>query len=167
MPLAYDNRPKSTQWSFTVPASLTNRIVARLSTLSSDTILYLTFADVDDDTNNRYVQGFIKTSKRCRVSELRGLVGPTIFTIMSTLSDVNDVLTEILLNREVFEFGDVLACNRQGHRKDITMFKRSVDSGVSSIELLKELHPKICENYPGLVQSYTKKTPLMMIEQQA
>jgi len=42
--------------------------------------------------------------------------------------------------------------------------KRSVDSGVSSFDLLSKLHPKICKNCPCLVhtQSHAKETPEQM-----
>jgi hypothetical protein len=160
MPRLNDHRPKATQWAFTLPAFKSKNIIC-LSTLPAEEILYITFAVVDDDTGNRYLQGFIKTVNRCRVGKLITLMGYTFYSTVGTSGAVTDLLAEIQLNDEVFEFGDSTVCNRQGRRNDIAMFKHSVDSGIFSIALLKDLHSKICENYPGLVHDYIKKNTLI------
>ena len=144
------------QWAFTLTA-FTNKDIVRLSMLSSEEILYITFAVIADDTGNQYLQGYIKTSSRFRVGKLVKLMGFTIYSIVSTSGAVTNLLTEIQLNQEVFEFRDPMVCNRAGQRNDIAMFKRSVDSGAFSFNLLKVIHSKICENHPGLVHSYIQK----------
>jgi len=153
-----DYHRKASQWAFTLPSFSTNDIV-RLSALISSEILSVAFAICDDDTGNRYVQGFVKTSKRLCVGGLVRPMGCAIFSIVSSSGALTDLLTEIQLNKnqEFFEFGNATACNRQGQRNDIAMFKHSVNSGTFSMDTLKALFPKIFENFPNLVYTYIKK----------
>jgi len=152
-----DYRRKASQWAFTLPSFSANDIV-RLSLLISSEILYVAFAICDDDTGNRYIQGFVKTSKRLRIGALVRLMGHAIFSIVGSSGALTDLLTEIQLNKnESFEFGDVTACNRQGQRNDISMFKHTVKTGTFSMDMLKVLFPNICANYPNLVHTYLNK----------
>ena len=71
--------------------------------------------------------------------------------------DVTQVLQEIQVGSSFQEFGDVNSARPQGYRTDIALFKRTVDSGVISIEHSKVLHPNIVSQRPGLVLSYIHK----------
>jgi len=60
MPKPPDMRPKAAQWSFTIPAFSSNT-VNRLSGLKdNDDVCHGTCAIIDDDTDNRYIQGCVK-----------------------------------------------------------------------------------------------------------
>jgi hypothetical protein len=60
---------KAAHWAFTLP-SFSSVDVQRLSSLSQETVLYVAFTICDNDTGNRYLQGFIimKMTRRFRVA---------------------------------------------------------------------------------------------------
>ena len=57
----------------------------------------------NDDTGNRYLHGFIKTSRRIRESALRKLTGPAI---TNTVTRVTNTLMDIQLKDSFVELGD-------------------------------------------------------------
>lgn len=142
-------RPKATQWSFTLP-SFSSEDIDRISSLPSTDVLYITFAIRDDDTGRSFLQGFVKTTRRCRVNLLVRLIGWGIFTICPTPTCVRQIMMDIQMNRSFKEFGDVAAAQFQGFRKDVIAFKTSAAAGLN-IDELKTLYPNICARYPGLV----------------
>ena len=97
-----DNRCKASQLSFTITSSHVNAAIDRLTSFPSDDVLYTTFAVVNDDTNQHYLQGYIKVSCRVRdTTMIYCLIGPAIF---SPCTRVNGTLLEIHLNASFKEF---------------------------------------------------------------
>ena len=78
-----DYRRKASQWSFTYPAFTVDAVdrISKLHEVSED-VLYMTFSILEDDNTGRYLEGFVKMSRRCRVGPLRRLIGPAIVTIV-------------------------------------------------------------------------------------
>jgi hypothetical protein len=72
-------RRKASQWGFTM-ASYDSAVIDRLSNLPSVDVLYVnyvTFATLEDDTCNPYLQGYIKTSCRFGICKMKELLGPS------------------------------------------------------------------------------------------
>jgi hypothetical protein len=145
-------RPKATQWSFTLP-HFTSADIVRFSNLPAEDVLYITFATCNDDTGNSHLQGFVKTTRRCRVNTLIRLLGYASFNIISTPTSVKDTLMEIQMNPSFIESGDASTCNRSGYRSDLASFKADVKAGFST-DQLKTKHPKFFDNYESLVHNY-------------
>ena len=109
-----DTRRKGSQWGFTM-SSYDQAVVDRLSNLPPEDVLYVTFATLEGDTGNHYIQGYIKTTRRFRVGKLKDLIGPAIFTIVS---HVIYLLVEIQLQSAYSEFGDPRTARLSGYRND-------------------------------------------------
>ena len=153
-----DTRKKALQWGFTM-SSFDDAVVDRLSNLPPE-VLYVTFAICDDDAGSQYLQGFVKTTRRSRVSRLRSLIGPACFSILKTQRNVADLLVEIRLN-SYSEFGDTWVLdNWVLHRRGgaLDMFKRDVVAGMATDKLFVS-HADTCVKFPGLVNKYKKSTP--------
>jgi hypothetical protein len=137
-----DTRRKASQWSFSFPW-FTAADVDRISNLPSvaDDVQYITAAVCDDDTGKRYLQGFVKMTRRCRVGPVRTLIGPAIFSIVVR---VPDVLVDIRMN-EFFEYGD-LPCQHHEFCRELESFKRNVDS-FPSLEAFGKSHPIMFTQY--------------------
>ena len=127
----HDRRRKAKQWSFTYHRFDT-MVINRLSRLPPAHIKYITFAVFDNDTGNRYLQGFIKVFRRVRVDLLRTLIGPALFGIASP----SDILVEIRTQHTFHEFGDIPLQHR-AFCDEIDGFKRNVGLGVSTDELAR------------------------------
>jgi hypothetical protein len=139
--------PKSSQWSFTVPAS-SSTTIDRLSSLRSDLVVYVTFVVCDDDTGNRYIQGLVKTSRSCRTGPLKKLIGNAVFT---TVTRPSEILMDIHMKPSFQEFGKSPFENRA---REIASFKHTVDHGIYSIDYLMETYPYVCTRHIGLVLKY-------------
>lgn len=154
-------RHRARQWSFTIP-SFTASTIERLSNLPSDKVVYTTFAIVDDDTGKRYIQGYVKTTRRVRATALVRIIGLAFYTVCSTADSVASVLTEIAMN-DGSEFGDPTAANLAGRRSDLLAFKQDASTGKYSIDQLKVTHP-VCLNCPGLLLKYFRESTLSPIK---
>jgi hypothetical protein len=150
MPSIKDIRRKASQWSFVIP-SFTSAVVDRLSNLLSDNVMYITFAICDDDTGNRYLQGYIKFSRRCRDTILRRLIGPAIF---STCAQVYETIMEIQMNPSFNEFGKDDPSEQ--FRTEISSLKRLIGQGATIFQVL-ESFPHACVRNPHAVRKYIEK----------
>lgn len=139
--------PKSSQWSFTVPA-FSGTTIDHLSSLLSDLVVYVTFVVCDDDTGNRYIQGLVKTSRSCRIGPLKKLIGNAIFT---TVTRPSEILMDIHMKPSFREFGK---SPYENSAREIASFKHTVDQGTYSIDYLMETHPYVCTRHIGLVLKY-------------
>ena len=127
-----DIRPKASQWCFTI-CRFTDATINHLSGLHlSNRFLYTTFAIIEDDTGNRYVQGYLKTPRQHRISSLRKIIGPAT---LSTCARVYDALLEIQMN-PFKEFG--VDKQTQQFRSTVAQLKEEVKSGVSICQLMKD-----------------------------
>jgi hypothetical protein len=149
-----DSRHQASQWGFTM-SSYDLDVIDRLSNLPPEDVLYVTFASLEDDTGNRYLQGYIKTSRRFRVKKLRELIGPAIF---STITCVLDILVEIQLQSSYSEFGNPKTARLSGYRNDLIAFKNGIKHRVLPPEHLKIRHPRIFDDYPRLAAKYIRET---------
>lgn len=145
-------RKKASQWLFTIP-SFNTATIDHLSKLPPKDVTYITFAISNDDTGNRHLLGFVKTSHRCRISMLIKLMGYAIFSVVPTYNDVKKLLVEIQMKPGFLEFGNSSFSNHSGYRSDIFSFKEAAKAGLSA-DQLKKKHPNIFVNYPALVYSY-------------
>lgn len=147
-----DTRRKGSQWGFVIPMSLTTTAtVDHLSNLSiNKDALYVAFAICNDDSGNSYLQGYVKTSRRCRVGVVKSLIGQAIFT---NTPYAPDVLIEIYLKPNFKESGD--AGKEAKFRENVTSFKYFASANYT-IDQLMESFPHICTRYPGVVHRYIK-----------
>jgi hypothetical protein len=146
---------KALQWSFTLP-SFSDADIARLSTLPPENVVYVAYTIRDDDTGKRYLQGFIKTSRHCRVASLVCLIGYGIYSTCSTPTIVTHILTEIQTSPGFKEYGEVGTALTQGFCKDLANFKLAAEAGLTKDQLLV-LYPTVCERYPGFVNSHIRE----------
>lgn len=147
-------KPRSNRafhWSFVIP-SHDEDVVTKLKNLTNADVVYAAMAICKDDTGNNFIQGFIRTHVRARVTGLTKIIGPAIFTVCSTPNSVKDILMEIKM-WDHFEVGDLNWTTVNGYHSDLSAFKEAADSG-ASIEILEAMHPKVFKNYPGLVLKY-------------
>jgi hypothetical protein len=147
-----DNRPKAQHWTFVKPSFDDNDIdrVQNLHRGYPSLIVYVAFAICDDDTGNRSIEGFVKTSRRCRSSTLHGMIGPALF---KPVADLKGALRDIHSSRDVQEQGDASAL-------------RCSDAVIRNAKLLRELldkdgleqtllaFPAACSEYPRLVRNH-------------
>jgi hypothetical protein len=150
-----EHERRAMSWAFTLP-SFSDADIERLSSLPTEHISYVAFAICDDDTGNRYLQGFIKTTRRRRVTFLVYLIGNGIWSICSTYDCVTHTLTEIQMKPVFKEFGDAGTTLTQGFRKDLASFKCAAEAGVTKDQLLV-LYPSVCKRYPGFVNSHIRE----------
>jgi hypothetical protein len=146
---------KAVHWSFIIP-SFKDDDIERLSNLPSEDITYIAFAICDDDTGNRYIQGFIKMPRRCRVAYLVRLIGHGIWSVCTTPASVIHTLTEIQTRSVFKEFGELPTVITQGFRKDLASFKLAAEAGLTKDQLLV-LYPTVCARYPGFVNSHIRE----------
>jgi hypothetical protein len=139
--------PKVSQWSFTIP-SFSSKTINHLSNLPMNLVLYVTFTVCDDDISNRYIQGLIKTARRCCVGSLRKLIRDALF---STVPRPSEILTNIHMKPSFQEFG---RSPFENHIREIASLKHTVDHGTYSIDYLMETHPYVCTRHIGLVLRY-------------
>lgn len=93
-PKGYDRQ--ATQWAFTV-LRVKDEDIKLLSTLPLKDICYINFSVSEDNSNNnRYIEGFVKTVKRCRTGfllQLFGRLDSCHFNVCTTPMSVSNVLT--------------------------------------------------------------------------
>lgn len=111
-------------------------------------MLYITFAICNDNTGNRYLRGFVKTVRRCRISAIKRIVGKAIFY---TVQRVSEILIDIHLKPSFWEFG---TAHDKSHRDAIMELKQSIDNGTVSINILMTNHPYIVSNHISHVLNY-------------
>lgn len=107
----------------------------------------------DDDTGSRYLEGFVKTSRRRRRGLLQNVIWPALF---KSVMDLKGALRDIHLNRNVQVQGDAsaLSCS---------------DLVIKNAKLLRELldrdglektlmsFPTACSEYPRLIRNHLKE----------
>jgi hypothetical protein len=147
-------RRKASQWGFTM-ASYDSAVIDHLSNLPPEDVLYITFASLQDDTGNRFLQGYVKTSRRLRVNGLKDLIGPAVFSVITC---VLDTLVEIQLQASYSEFGDPRTARLSGYRTDLIDFKNAIKHRVHPVDELKTRHPRLFEDYPRLAEKYIRET---------
>ncbi|KAG7361313.1 hypothetical protein IV203_036413 [Nitzschia inconspicua] len=99
--------PSTVQWTFMKPKPPKNFLMQlKKATEDDNNILYTVAAYCLDDTANQYIQGFIQTSKPVETKTLMKSFGNLNYTPCDSDGDDNPVLTEILLSRLVYEFGE-------------------------------------------------------------
>ena len=147
-------RRKASQWGFTM-SSYDSVVIDHLSNLPPEDVLYITFASLQDDTGNRFLQGYVKTSRRFHVGKLKDLIGPAVF---STITRVLDTLVEIQLQASYSEFGDPRTARVSGYCTDLIDFKNAIKHRVHSVNSLKKRHPRLFDDYPRLAEKYIRET---------
>lgn len=145
--MSNNTRRKSRQWAFTIPA-FSNATIDRLLNLPLDDVTYLTFAICDDDTSNRYIQGLLKTTRRCSVCVPKRMIGNAIFSVVTC---PKDILMDIHLTKSFVEFGETPFENHHG---EIASLKCAIDMGEHSVENLMQAYPHICAQYIRHVLRY-------------
>jgi hypothetical protein len=106
-------------------------------------VAYITFAILDDDTGNNYIQGLVTTTHPCRIGPLVKLVGED--AILSTVkhSSASDILIEIHMDESFEEFGKPPR-SLEKYTREITLLKETVSNGTYGINTLMKTHPLIC-----------------------
>ena len=147
-----DTRPKGSQWSLTKP-SFKAEDIKHFANLHSNNpiVIYITFAICDDDTGNPFLQAFIKTSHRIRVSTMYRLIGPGIFSICNCYFDI---LVDIQMNSSFKEAG--VDIKSQIIRSQIASLREGVTAGKTIYQLMEDF-PDTCAKYPSLLRKYINK----------
>lgn len=65
-----DARRRASQWAF-IFTRFCIADITRFSNLPTEDVSYVTIAVLRDGTDNCYLQGYVKTSRRCRVGMLQ------------------------------------------------------------------------------------------------
>jgi hypothetical protein len=117
-------------------------------------VCYVAFTISVDDTGSRYLQGFVKTVNPCNMETLMTF-GPGIYT--PCLESKSPILTEILMDLEVHEFGKLKARNLEKHKREIMLFKKETGYAMKAVlETIKRKHFKFFQANPHLVDCYLK-----------
>ena len=99
--MSKDTRGKAKQWSVVIP-KVNEEQMEKLSKLSREEFPFVTFAVCVDDVGNRFIQGFIKSSRRRRLGPIRTLIGPSIITMCPSYWDM---IFTIQINDLFYQFG--------------------------------------------------------------
>lgn len=136
-----NNNPnrKARQWSFVIP-SYNSETINRLSYLAQDDFVYVIFAICDDDTNNSFIQGLIRTHRPSTASELKKKIGNAIFSVMT--HHPHDVLMDIRLNKSFVQLGETPLEDYEG---EVASLKCEVHLGERSIENLLQTYPHLAQ----------------------
>jgi hypothetical protein len=141
------------QWCFTI-SNFTDSMINHISGLHlSNKFLYTTFAILEDDTGNRYLQGYLKTSRWLRFGSLRKLIGSFAQFTCAQFYNGNNALLEIQLN-PFQEFG--VDQQTQNFRSGVSHLKKEVKSDVSLCQLMQDF-PDNCAINPFLIKKHTDK----------
>jgi hypothetical protein len=116
--------------------------------VSSKDVIYVTFAICDDDTNNCYIQGLVKTTRRCSVGLPKRIIGDAIFSIATC---VYDILVDIHLKPSFVEIGKTPF---EKYRGELASLKCTIDRGTFSIDQLLQTYPYICSQYTRQILRY-------------
>ena len=137
--LLIDIEHKASRWHFVISSSFANsETIQRLSVLPRQN--YTVFAVREDDTGNRFIEGFIRTFKRCRLSAVRKLIGPSI---ISVVYNVPQTIIDIHLQEETYEFGLAPAMKWWNFRNAILMIVfRSKGLSIFSLSIRPSLFPQ-------------------------
>jgi hypothetical protein len=120
-------------------SSFNSKTIDRLSSLppTTDLVIYITFAVIDDDTGNNYIQGLVKTTHPCHVGQLVKLIGDATF---STVKCASDILMEIHLEPSFQEFGKPPS-SFEKYIREIVSLKDTVANGTYSLNFLMKTYP--------------------------
>lgn len=124
--------PQTSQWVFLKPNPSSNYVKhISATTKAHANIIYAATASCTDDTGSRYLQGFIQTLKPVDNETLTTLFGCAIFTPCFFKDDEeNIVLTEILMDRSLREFGDSRTTKK---KSEIELFKQDADKAMDHV----------------------------------
>jgi len=103
---------------------------------------YITCATIKDDSGNYYIQGYVKTSKRIRVSTMFNIVGNMF---LRTCLRPCDIIMEIQMARSFKEVGTDPTTNK--FCKELAELKIEIDKGASIYQIMK-IFPTICMRTP-------------------
>ena len=141
---------KHSQWSFVLTSSFTNpENIKHLSNLHRKDVLYIVFVIDNDNCGNPYLEGFIKTTRRHRVSFIRKLVGPAIVDVVR---DVPLTLANLHLKSEVHEFGDPSTARFSTYCNELALFKSEARN--FSMERMQTSFPRLFQRFPQIVIPY-------------
>lgn len=145
---------KAKHWSFVIP-SFNEEIKTRLSKVTlSPNVMYCSYGICEDDTCNRYAEGYMAMKSPSRVTTLKRLVGFGYFKVCG--GKVSDLLTKLRLNKEFVEFGN--PPQNQGSRNDLEGFYKAVKADLTR-DQLKKLFPSVFKRFPALVDNLTTEEP--------
>lgn len=122
--------------------------IKRLSNLPEKHVLYIAFSVEKDNTGNQYIEGYIKTTRRHRVSFMTKLIGPVIF---DKVACVQGALLVILLRPSVIECGSLDGTCFGSLRNNIAQFKEDVSE--YPVKQLMVTYPRLFA-YPAVVHPY-------------
>jgi len=136
---------KASQWSFVLSSSfVNNKTLERLSKLPlTDDFVYVTFAVNYDNTGNHFIEGFVRTSVRRRVSFLKRKIGPAMFSVARL---VPDALVAIQTKAVYSEYGDSSSFLFHGLVRDISALRLEILNGWMSRRQLMETFPRLFSN---------------------
>jgi len=144
-----DVRLKAAQWCFTLS---TSGELERLAGLEANEVVCCgTHATCEDDTGNRYVQGYVKFKRRLRLPTVRRLIGNGIYT---SCLRANDILMDIQLSSGFEEFGKDVRSEK--FRQQLSDFKQLIDRGVTVHTLMRQF-PETCIRNPHAVIKHVEK----------
>jgi len=148
--------PKVTQWIFVKP-NPTLEFADHVKTTfdNNKNITYTAIAICRDDTGNPFLQGFVKTTDPIDTQTVIDAFGPMMYTPCYGDEHENPILIEILINKSVFEFGNIKSKDFKKKKKEIRSLR--CDTSIAMTKVVREIrtkHPIFFRCTPHLVLSY-------------
>lgn len=120
-------------------------------------VLCLACSSQVDNSGNRFILGFVQTSRPTTVDALKTVLGSVILSLFLTIEHQESLLTEIHVNSCVFEFGDTRASNFEEKKAKILAFKVCADATFAeAVNEIERKCPDTFQNHLRLVLRYLK-----------
>jgi hypothetical protein len=145
--------PRAKNWCFTIN-NYTPQDVDRLSA-ALDGVEYLVIGKEVGASGTPHLQGTVRFQSRKRRSQVIAVIGQSHCTVTMHLPQSIDYCKK---DGDFTEVGipPGRGNGRQGARSDLEDFKASVKEGVTDMAELREMHSKVCAQYPRFVQEYIR-----------
>lgn len=150
MPVNNDSRgPRTKFWCFTLN-NYTDADVIRLRGELTD-VDYIIFGREVGASGTPHLQGTVCFSTRKRLTEVKRVIGQSHLT---STRHLNEAIEYCKKDQDFEEYGHMPHVKPPGKRNDMEDFKNSVKEGCTEFEQLRELHSRICAQYPQFVNDY-------------
>ena len=142
------NGNKCSQWNFILSIPPNTDKITPLLKLPKNDILYSLFAICDDNTGNKYIEGYIKTTRRHRVSFVKKLIGEAIFKVVRY---VPFTIGTLLLKPSFFKAGSLKTTRYLSFPNEVVSFKHNA---TLSMNQMKTSYHDLFAKIPELVITY-------------
>lgn len=143
--------PRAKYWCFTLN-NYSEEDVDRLSA-PIDGISYLIFGKEVGASGTPHLQGTVCFQSRKRLTQVTAMIGPERHPHCTTTRFLSQSIEYCKKDGDYTEVGLPPDC-QAGERSDLENLKQSVREGVTSMEILRDMHSEVCAKYPRFVQQF-------------